>query len=680
MEKYRFYLLSFLIPCAILTLVLFLLEVYPFGEYQIYQTDLYLQFMPLMQRFQEFLKGKDSLFYAFEGGLGTNFYTLSLYQNMSPITWIFLLLFPESKIVLVSYSIIIVKVGLISLSMYYYLTKISLKHDYVNLGLSLYYAFNGFVLGYYVNLMWLDTLILIPLVILGVRRIIDFTDLRLFVISYSLLLFVGWYLGLISSIFILLYFISYAITKKASNTLKSIGLFLLGIVLSLGINYVVLYPALLAIKKTHNFDTLSETVSSTFNYSFSSIMSKFLPISSITTNTGRPNLYSGLLTLFAIPTYLISRDIPIRERLSKFFLFLIIFASINLASLDKLWHLGHSPYGFPARYSFALTFIMLEMASDFLRRETLGIHELLLQALCIATLYIIGFYGDVGNKSFYIIFGIFISLLFIYSLYYRRKINKPFLYLTIILEVYVATFFAFSQSALVGNVHYAYKSEAIQSLIAIAKEDSPNSRLEIIGTDSYNSPYIFNYYGASIYASSVPGLNYEILNREFGTIQETNRFRFNKIDLKNDANFGFSHYISVDNQYPDLEPVEVIDNCYLYKNPYKASIAYKNGQPVDIKTMSRNTITVDTNLEVEDTLVLAIPYDEGWESTNQDLSISQDKSGLLKLKTTVGTDSVSLRYTVPGFKTGLIVSAISTLIFILICLKGRKFVAFFPHF
>lgn len=96
---------------------------------------------------------------------------------------------------------VLLKVSLSSLSFGYLLTK---KYKETNIGVvsfSISYALMSFVTANMLNIIWLDALIWLPLIILGIDRIVNDKKPLLYIISLAIMLVSNYYIGYMICIF-----------------------------------------------------------------------------------------------------------------------------------------------------------------------------------------------------------------------------------------------------------------------------------------------------------------------------------------------------------------------------------------------------------------------------------------------------------------------------------------------
>lgn len=610
----------FLFPIIILSLTFLLLNVYPFGTRSIIDGDLYNQYLPIMTELKRSITNGDGFLYTFKAGLGTNFYSLNTYQNASPITLLFLLLFSIDNISLCVIMLIMFKIGLISSSMYYYLKNITKEKQNnisfaILMSLSTVYSLSGYSLAYYYNIMWLDALFILPIVILGMRRIINNKDTKLYIVSLAILLISNYYIGLITCIFLFLYFFVYYFSEGINNFKKVFKEIFISTFISFLISMFILLPTFFTLIKSYIVTTPNNQLNNLFYYPFSVHLAQLLPNSNNTLFYGPANIYSGLITLIFLFLYVFNKRISSRKKIIKILFILFIIISTNFKPFDLIWHLFHFPTGIPARYSFALTFIMIETiieAFDDLKES--NFNEIILAFISTISLYIIVLISkeiELANHKYMFLTGlIFLVLYFLSFSYILNKNTKEsyfVLSLAIIFEIVFVSIRSFSVDGIVEKSNYFKYKDEIKYFINIAEKKDPYSRLEIIGTDNLNAPFEYGYKGLSLFASSVPSDTYEILSKiMYDKKANINSFKFDYLTVAPDTLFNIRYYISIDKELNNvwLNKIESINNCHLYENKYHSSIGYvldKNSANIDFnkskKEILNELIKINTNIE-----------------------------------------------------------------------------------
>ena len=729
--KHKDILIAFITPIVILIITFLFLGVYPFGNKNIINSDLYTQYLPIMMHFKRVMSGNGSLFYSLNGGLGTNFYVLNTFQNASPLTWIFLLLFPEEQIVLCATLLLMIKVGLASSTMYYYLKNRYSSYEKAPLiGLSSFYSLCGYVIGYYFNLMWLESVILLPLIILGMRRAIENYDHKLYVIALTLMLCTSYYIGLMTLIFIIVYYFVYYFSEINKDFIQSLKRIALLTIWSILLSMIVLLPTYYAIIKTGNYITLGNQTSSLFYYSFPTHLTQLLPGSNVTILEGPANIYSGLITFILCFIYFFNDTIDKKRKYVKVAFVLFIFFCTNFVIFDVLFQFNHAPNGFPNRYSFVLSFLMIEMAAESLVHiKVLNKTRIIYGIGSVILVYIISLMGKNIfhlDRRFMIVIGIALIVLFGYVfLYINEEETKGYhllIAMIILFELIANTSYSFRVGGVVESNRLLYHKKEVTQFLERIKEENPYARVEIIGSDNLNAPFLYDYHGLSIFASSVPSDTFTLLNTLWEDPTSNNRnFLYQNPNLIADSLVNLSYYISIDEELdlPWVSEIEHINNCFLYESKYPTSIGYMvpmnmkdlsfqqsredilnqyveiasgiNNKEInyskweelypiiydellEVKEMKDNQLLGTIHVKEDGLLMCSIPYDEGWRVKVDDIEIKDIKNipYLISFPLSKGEHTIHMVYNPPGFKIGASISVLTILLSI--------FMGIFRHF
>ena len=162
-KKNKFYFLSFLVPFLFIGIIFFLKGA--FTSKIISNSDLLCQHLPIISYLRNLLHGQENFPYSFSKGLGGSMYGAFLFCTSSPLN---LLVYFFDDLNLFATLLIMVKISLCGLSMFIYLKSKKTYKDFHIFVFSLAYALMGYNINYYENIMWLDTVFLAPLVIMGV--------------------------------------------------------------------------------------------------------------------------------------------------------------------------------------------------------------------------------------------------------------------------------------------------------------------------------------------------------------------------------------------------------------------------------------------------------------------------------------------------------------------------------
>ena len=356
------YVIAFLLPIVLWMAVFAFNEQYPFGDKTLLIWDTNYQYVALLSHFHDILHGNASFFYSLSDSLGGNAYAIgSYYYLFSPIHWI-AFFFEKEHMYICVLIIVLIKLGLSGLSMNVYL---SYRNHSCNrnllLAFSTAYAASSYVSAYFYNFMWLDAVIILPVIVLGIDCLLDKKAYGkyIFVASLASSIIINYYVAFMVCIFVGLYFLfSFDRWKR---DLKVLGEFVLFAFLSEISSTFVTIPGLLAIISRDESITNSSKVSLLWDGKLTNIMWGTTPQTQI--QNGNPLWYVGIAVLICAICAFVGKT-SYKYKLKYGFLLLIFLLSNVIVPLDLVWGLGHEPSGCPYRYMFIATFLLVVIAAD----------------------------------------------------------------------------------------------------------------------------------------------------------------------------------------------------------------------------------------------------------------------------------------------------------------------------
>lgn len=161
--------LAFALPVALLCAWAAAAGVRPFGPTSMLTEDLMYQYADFYEWYRRVLAGQESLFYTFSTSLGNNAWGLWSYYLASPFNLI-ALLFPLERLGDAIFIISAVKLGLIGVSSTFYLRRRFSLPGGIALALALCFSSSLWIATQLRNPMWMDAMILLPLVALAAWR------------------------------------------------------------------------------------------------------------------------------------------------------------------------------------------------------------------------------------------------------------------------------------------------------------------------------------------------------------------------------------------------------------------------------------------------------------------------------------------------------------------------------
>ena len=353
--------IAFFIPMVIMVIIFIQRGIFPFGDESFLRTDMYHQYAPFFSEFQHKLRNGGSLLYSWDIGMGVNFAALYAYYLASPMNWL-IMLCPKSLVIEFMTYMIVFKIGLSGLTFAWYLKK-HCKTDSIGIGFfGIFYALSGYMAAYSWNIMWLDCILLFPLIMYGLEKLVREGNGFLYCITLGLSILSNYYISIMICIFMVLYFGALLILEKMDDWedyTDACIRFAVYSLLSGAMAAVVLLPEIYALQSTASGDiNFPKTLTSYF--SIFDMIARHLTC--VETEIGLdhwPNIYCGAAVLMFFLLYVVCKKISVKERAVYCGLLLIFFASFSTNVLNFIWHGFHYPNSLPSRQSFIYIFLML---------------------------------------------------------------------------------------------------------------------------------------------------------------------------------------------------------------------------------------------------------------------------------------------------------------------------------
>ena len=237
----------FIAPGLVLFIFLVLLilkKIYPFGDNLIGSVNIDDIFIPMFYKMYDILHGTADFFFDFKLGGGTDLTSIMINVGIfNPINWLIYIV-PRDFIPYMLSYIVILKLVIASFIAYYSLNKIFTKVDktYTILS-SIIYTLSGYTLLTYYNINHLDVMMFLPLLVLGLKKIFDGKNSKLFLITLSISLIFNYKLAFTLILFIFVGSILFAKTKEENKRSKILNKIFLDILIAFGLTAFIFLPA-----------------------------------------------------------------------------------------------------------------------------------------------------------------------------------------------------------------------------------------------------------------------------------------------------------------------------------------------------------------------------------------------------------------------------------------------------
>lgn len=196
--------MAFIVPLIIMLAIYIMRGIYPFGDSVYLRSDMYHQYAPFFSNLWDKIRNGGSLQYSWDIGMGSNFLALYGYYLSSPINWFIALSLKESFRDYGLYNND--KIALSSFTFTYYLCKHRGKISITAAIFGLFYALSGFTTAYSWNIMWLDSVVLLPLIVLGLERLVKEHKGLLYTITLGLAILSNYYIAIMICLSMVIYF------------------------------------------------------------------------------------------------------------------------------------------------------------------------------------------------------------------------------------------------------------------------------------------------------------------------------------------------------------------------------------------------------------------------------------------------------------------------------------------
>ena len=589
----RAYWLSFLLPVVILFLAYIAFQVWPFGARSVLSLDLNAQYVYYYDYMYDVFAGDESIWYSWSRNLSGEFMGIIGYYLASPfnlLVWIF----PREWITEGLMTMMLAKAGASGLACAFFLKKHRGCGRTATVCFSVMWALCGYFVVQTMNPMWLDGLVALPLVAMGVERICDKRRFMLYVLSLVYIFVANFYIGYMVGIFSALYFAWYLASGKSVN--KCFGEYC-GSVLMYGVSSVsgILMSCFMILpvyKSLSNgkFAFSDPDYSLVENFNIADIFIKLFPTEYDTVRMeGMPILYAGTLALVCTILYFTCRRFTARERISSAVLAGVMVLCMYIRPVDMMWHGGQMPNWLPYRYSFMISFLLIILgAQAFDKLDKVRGRGF---AAAFAVPFAMLLYADLGDESEYyeqvltvVIPLACLAVMLILAWAYKKHRGKA---MCIVLAVCVCgeAFLNTSQSLyqmhddIVFSTRESYRWDIPLTrgvTEQIHEQDPDFYRMEKTFHRCVNDDIALRMYGMS-HSSSTLNAKAIALLKSLGFAAREHYTRYDGATELTDDIFGVRYVFATDSKtvpYTETVPVETETAISVYKNTDELGIAY----------------------------------------------------------------------------------------------------------
>lgn len=582
------YYISFFIVAVFMIAVCVSEGIVPFGNNSLTIVDSVHQYLPFLSELRNKLLNEGSLFYTWNIAMGSNFVSLSAYYLNSPFNYL-LLLFDKEHLILGINFILILKVCLSSTTMAYYLAKKegNNKKDAYIIAIAVSYALSNYVVGYCWNLMWMDCILMFPLLMLGFERLMRDRDPKLYTLALFYCLYCNYYIGFMICIFLVLWFFVHnhgGIKKFFTDGIRFAAFSLIGG----GLAMFSLIPAYFGIMATAAGE-MKLPKWKWYGDIFDILKQQLFLTETITNQTfdGGANLYCGVFAIFAFFLYIFHINKKSFEKVKKILLLILLLASCNNELLNYIWHGFHNQYGIPNRFTFLYVFILLDIGYEVLCEvKKTSAYEVVFAAVW-SCVFIILCWVQTSTVSIYAV-ACSVILASLYGMWTilrtkKKMNNKIFAWVftfVCCIEIIVNATFGFLENGyakLDGKYDTTQAvAEAYGEIKNIASEETAGFyRVELMDSTVLDEVTWHNLPSVGTFCSTVLGDMVTTMGR-LGFYTGANEFLYMGYTPFTNSIFNVRYLMERDGDYNnyDYNYIGEVDGIGIYENPYPLSIGF----------------------------------------------------------------------------------------------------------
>lgn len=640
---------------------------YPFQNNTLLTIDMTNQYISFFSYFKDVLMGNDSLFYSFSKTMGGEMTGLASYYLMSPFNLLFMFS-NVNNLPLIILIVTLLKIGSSGLTMFFLLKQETKQKN--ALIFSLIYSMIAYNIVYQQNIMWLDGVILLPLIVLGINYLMNGSRKYVYVAALSLAIITNYYIGFMLCIFAVIYFAGKMIEKLLLNRTefnkyyqRNIFDFIISSLLAGGISAIVTIPTLFSLSGGKaEFDLSILTTYS--NFDTIDFITKFF-IGSFNSNeivSGLPNIYTSLLILILVFGYFSTKHIEFSKKVVSLTTILVLFFSFKISGLNLIWHGLNFPVWFPYRYSFIFSFYLIYIASlssEYFIEEFRKIKTAIFSTFLFFSIIIEKLNYEYLNPN-----KITLSILFVgtYLLLFSDKINltktKKYILILFIcsLELVANNYLNLKNNSYSSMTYYDNYISQNQPILESLNNKDDFYRIEKTYYFNRNDALLFNYPGLTHYSSSEKTEIKDFLGN-IGYRNTGSWASFSKgSSTAADSFMNIKYILSKDLDLPYYDFLYEENDVKIYENPNVLPLGFMADETIKENINYKNPIQyindIYSTLGTKDSIYTKIPESSiDFNSHNVEKSTNNDEVTFSKVDT---NDEAYIEFSIPVVDNNLI--------------------------
>ncbi len=371
MEKYLkkikpkyYWVVAFVLTAITYTMAFSYMGLLGNGTYVIARSDLKHQYIPFIEYFCSVLRGEHDYWFSWNLGFGTGTALLFAYYTLSPFNLIYLIL-GEELAMTATELVIILKAATAAATFQIFIKNYLKKNYYETIIFSMMYALCGFQVCYYFNIMWMDAFYMLPVISLGIIKLLRERKWKLLLFSYAYVFGVNFYMGYIvgmSSFFLFIFAFLYNCRKRSlKENIRIVVVYGSSVVCALLLTAIIWLPAAIQL-----FQNVNENYPS---FSMSEgrivfILNNFFVGQLQTLRGVTPFIYCGLLSVILLLFFFFNKSVRCKKKVYVGLCLLWFLCLFLVEPLNMMMHAFDKPGFYEQRFGFVFSFVIVAVCCE----------------------------------------------------------------------------------------------------------------------------------------------------------------------------------------------------------------------------------------------------------------------------------------------------------------------------
>lgn len=490
------------------------------GDKCILISDLYGQYYEFLIGIRRIVLEQRSLVFSWNLDMGIGIIGWIAYYVSSPFN-LLLLIVPERFLLVAIVLMLLLKTASCAVTFTYACRKIFQNVGIHTVLMALGYSLSSYMVTYFLHIMWLDVVILLPLLVYYLIRMMDTGRWGGFTFCLAASFFTNYYISYMAGAFLFTCFLAYYIYRNGTilsfGFIKKFGQLIGCACLAFGMCAFLLIPTVYQMSERLGEGKIIAG-KGIINVTLADLFQSMIIGNYTSLKYGKPLLYTSCFALLLMSLYFLNMSISKKEKYCVGTLLGLWILIMECPLTDLLMHMGNNPTWFPYRYSFVIVYMicMIGVRIFPVIMNHIEIEKVLVVSICLTvscvTLLLLKLLGVMeGDKVLGMILTVFFIVTYsaLFYLHNKEKIKqhdmRVLMCLCLCLELLangVLTYRNMDDDIGFENLNVLKeKQDMLQSQLAELPDDNRSYRIEKNYRVGYNDGFAFGYNSLSSFTS-----------------------------------------------------------------------------------------------------------------------------------------------------------------------------------